>query len=55
MSEEYKVMCGCECCIYAKNYTCVLAIIAGLVFEKLKYQIQNSQNIRSGKKSNSHV
>ena len=28
MSAQYKVICGCECCIYAKKYTFIIAFLA---------------------------
>ena len=45
-------MCGCECCINDKSvHSSLLSWYYGN-FCKLKDQIQNAQNRRSGKKSN---
>ena len=46
MSARYKVMRGCKCFISAKYMNELL------LSWKLKYQIQNDQNRRSGKKEN---
>ena len=49
-SARYKVVCGCECCIYAKRIHPSLISWRDWYLEKLKYQSQNSQNRRSGEK-----
>ena len=43
-------MCGCECCISAKSIHSSLLYWRDRYLEKLKYQIQNPQNRRSGEK-----
>ena len=48
-SSRYKVMCGCECCIYAKSIHSSLLSWCNCYFKKLKDLIQNAQNRRSGK------
>ena len=45
-------MCGCKCCISDKNIHLSLLSWRDWYLEKLKYQSQNAQNRRSGKKSN---
>ena len=50
MSARYKVMCGCECCIYAKSIHASLLSWYDWYLKKLKDQIQNDQNRRSGEK-----
>ena len=50
MSARYKVMCGYECCIYAKSIHSSLIYWRDRYLEKLKYQIQNDQSKRSGEK-----
>ena len=52
MSAQYKVICGCECCISYKSIYVLLLSWRDRYLKKLKDQIQNSQNRRSGKKSN---
>ena len=47
MSARYKVMCGCECCISAKNIHSSLLSWHDRYLEKLK-DSQNSQSRRSG-------
>ena len=49
---RYKVMCGCECCIYAKGINSSLISWRDWYLKKLKDQSQNDQNRRSGGKSN---
>ena len=51
MSAQYKVMCGCECCIYAKSIHSILLSWRDRYSEKLKDKIQNSQIRRSDEKS----
>ena len=51
MSAQYKFVCGCECCISAKNIHSSLIYWRDRYLKKLKYQSQNSQSIRSGEKS----
>ena len=52
MSSRYKVVCGCECFISAKGIHSSLFSWRDRYFEKLKDQSQNSQNKKSGEKSN---
>ena len=52
ISAQYKVMCGCECCIYAKSVHSSLLSWCDRYLKKLKYQIQNTQKRRSGEKAN---
>ena len=52
MSERHKVMCGLECCIYAKSIHSSLLSWRDLYLRKLNYLSQNAQNRRSGEKSN---
>ena len=54
MSARYKIMCGCECCIYDKNIHSSLLSWRDRYLETLKDKIQNSQSIRSGEKAH-HV
>ena len=51
MFAQYKVMCGCEFFISAKNIHLSLLSWRDAYFEKFKYQIQNYQSRRSGKKA----
>ena len=51
MSALYKVMCGCECCIYAKSVHSPLLSWSDKYLEKLKNQSQNAQNRRYGEKA----
>ena len=51
MSARYKVMCGCECCIYYKSTHSSLLYWRDRYLKKVKDQIQNYQNRRSGEKS----
>ena len=51
MSASYKVMCGCECCIYDKSIYSSLISWSDKYLKKLKYQIQNAQIIMSGEKA----
>ena len=51
MSERYKVMCGCECCISAKSIHSSLLPWRDTHLKKLKDKIQNSQSRRSGEKA----
>ena len=50
MSVIYKVMCGCECCIYDKSIHALLLSWCDWYLKKLKYQSQNAQNRRSVEK-----
>ena len=50
MSGLYKVICGCECCIYAKSIHSSLLSWPDRYLKKLKDQIQNAQNLRYGEK-----
>ena len=51
MYARYKVMCGCECCIYAKSIHSSLLSWRDRYLKKLKYKSQNSQSRRSGEKA----
>ena len=51
MSARYKIMCGCECCIYDKNIHSSLLSWRDRYLKELKDQIQNAQNRRSGEKA----
>ena len=51
MSARYKIMCGCECCISAKNIHSSLLSWRGRYLKKLKDQSQNDQSRRSDEKS----
>ena len=51
MSALYKVICGCECCIYAKSIYSSLLSWRDRYLRKLKDKIQNAQSRRSGEKS----
>ena len=48
MSAFYKVMCGCECCIYAKSINSSLLSWRDRCLKKLKDKIQNAQSRRYG-------
>ena len=50
MSAEYKVMCGCECCIYAKSIHSLLLSWRDR-YLKLKDKSQNDQIRRSSEKT----
>ena len=52
MSAQYKVMCGCECCIYAKSIHSSLILWRDSYLKKLKVLSQNAQNRRSGEMDN---
>ena len=52
MLSRYKVICGCDCCISAKSVHSSLLSWQYCHFKKLDYLNQNSQNRRSGEKSN---
>ena len=45
-------MCGCECCVSAKSIHSSLISWCDRYLKKIKDQIQNSQNRRSGEKAN---
>ena len=51
MSAQYKIMCGCECCISAKSIHSSLLSWCDRYLKKLKDQSQNSQSRNSGEKS----
>ena len=51
MSAHYNIMCGCECCIYAKSIHSSLLSWRDRYLKKLKDKSQNSQSRRSGEKS----
>ena len=55
MSARYKVMCGCEFCIYAKRIHSSLLSWRDQYIKKLKHQIQNAQNRRSSEKRKLHI
>ena len=44
MYVHYKIMCGCECCIYAKSIHSSLVSWRDRYLKKLKDQSQNSQS-----------
>ena len=48
MSDFYKVMCGCECCISAKKKHFYLLTRRGYQTKQPKDQTPNAQKIRSG-------
>ena len=52
ISEQYKVVCGCECYISAKSIHSSSLSCRDWYFKKLKDQSQNSQNRKSGEKLN---
>ena len=51
MSARYKVMCGCECCIYDKSIHSLLLSWRDRYLKKLKDKSQNAQSRRSGEKA----
>ena len=51
MSTQYKVMCGCECCIYAKIIHSTFLSWCDRYLKKLKYKNQNALIRGSGEKS----
>ena len=51
ISARYKIMCGCECCIYTKSIHSSLLSWRDRHLKKLKDQIQNAQSRRSGEKA----
>ena len=51
MSARYKIMCGCECCISAKNIHSPLLSWRDRYLKKLKDQSQNAQSRSSGEKA----
>ena len=51
MSARYKVMCGCECCIYDKRIHSSFLSWRDRYLKKLKDKIQNAQNRRSSEKA----
>ena len=48
ISARYKVMCGCECCIYAKWVHSSFLSWRDRYLKKLYDKTQNDQSIRSG-------
>ena len=52
ISAQYKVMCDCECCIYAKSMQYYLLSRRGFYLKKLKDISQKSQNIKYGETTN---
>ena len=51
MSEQYKVVCGRECCIAAKSIHSSFLSWRDRYLKKLKGKIQNAQSRRSGEKA----
>ena len=51
MSARYKIMCGCECCIYDKSIHSSLLSWRDRYLKKLKDKSQNTQSRRSGEKA----
>ena len=51
MSEQYKVVCGCECFIYAKSIHSSFLSWRDRYLKKLKDKRQNAQIRRSGEKA----
>ena len=51
MSECYKVMCGCECCISDKSIHSLLLSWRDRYLKKIKDKSKNAQRRRSGKKA----
>ena len=51
MSERYKVMCGCEFCIYDKSIYSLLLSWRDRYLKKMKDKSENNQSRRSGEKS----
>ena len=51
MSARYNIMCGCECCIFAKSIHSSLLSWRDRYLKKLKDRRQNAQSRRSGEKS----
>ena len=51
MSAHYKVMCGCECCIFAKSIHLSLISWCYRYFKKLKDKRKNVQSKRSSEKA----
>ena len=47
MTPQYKVMCGCEYCIYSKSMHFPLLTWRDCYLKQLKDRIQNAQNRRS--------
>ena len=47
ISARYKVICGCECCIYAKSIHSSLISWRDRYLKKLKDQIQNDKKLKS--------
>ena len=48
MSAQYKVMCGCECCISEKHIRSLLLLWRDHYLKKIKSIIQHAQKQRSG-------
>ena len=51
MTAQYKVMCGCECCIYSKRMHSSLITWRDCHIKKFRYINHNAQNRSSGKLS----
>ena len=51
MYARYRIMCGCECCIFAKSINSLLLSWRDRYLKKLKDKIQNAQSRRSGEKA----
>ena len=48
MTSQYKVICGCDCCIYIKIIHSSLLSWRERFIKTLKYKICNAKNVRSG-------
>ena len=51
MSARYKIMCGCECCIYAKSINSSVLSWRDRYFKRLTDHSQNAQSRRSGERA----
>ena len=51
MTNRYKLMCGCECCIYSKIMHLSLLTCHDFNLKHLKGRSHNAQNRRSGESS----
>ena len=51
MSARYKIMCGCECCIYDQSIHSSLLSWRDRYLKNMKDQSQNAQSRRSSEKS----
>ena len=52
MSARYKVMCGCECCVFSRIIHSSLLSWSDCYLRKLNNLSQNKQNRRSSEKGN---